>query len=121
MAKNLQTYTNAKTDAGRDDTRTAIPQAAKPVITPFMEKVILPSRNRLKKSWQLSAIVIRQKVLMLSVRSPKTGLHSFRHLFCSLLINQCVDIVTVLGAMGHSTVSTMPNKISRLFAFFDLL
>ena len=50
MAKNLQTYTNAKTDAGRDGTRTAIPQAAKPVITPFMEKVILPSRNRFKKS-----------------------------------------------------------------------
>ncbi len=37
------------------------------------------------------------------------GLHSFRHLFASLLVNQGVDIVTVSGALGHSTVSTMSN------------
>ena len=37
---------------------------------------------------------------------PFYGLHSFRHLFCSLLVNQGVDIVTVSGAMVHSTVST---------------
>ena len=40
---------------------------------------------------------------------PFYGLHSFRHLFCSLLVNQGVDIVTVSGAMGHSTVSTTSN------------
>lgn len=36
-------------------------------------------------------------------------LHSFRHLFASLLVNQGVDIVTVSGALGHSTVSTTSN------------
>ncbi len=40
---------------------------------------------------------------------PFYGLHSFRHLFASLLINQGVDIVTVSGALGHSTVSTTSN------------
>ncbi len=40
---------------------------------------------------------------------PFYSLHSFRHLFCSLLVNQGVDIVTVSGAMGHSTVSTTSN------------
>lgn len=34
---------------------------------------------------------------------PFYGLHSFRHLFASLLVNQGVDIVTVSGALGHST------------------
>ncbi|MCM1223139.1 MAG: tyrosine-type recombinase/integrase, partial [Lachnospiraceae bacterium] len=37
---------------------------------------------------------------------PFYGLHSFRHLFCSLLVNQGVDIVTVSGALGHSCIST---------------
>ena len=37
------------------------------------------------------------------------GLHSFRHLFASLLVNQGVYIVTVSGALGHSTVSTTSN------------
>lgn len=37
------------------------------------------------------------------------GLHSFRHLFASLLVNQGVDIVTVSGVLGHSTVSTTSN------------
>ena len=36
---------------------------------------------------------------------PFYGIHSFRHLFASLLVNQGVDIVTVSGALGHSTVS----------------
>lgn len=40
---------------------------------------------------------------------PFYGLHSFRHLFCSLLVNQGVDIVTVSGALGHSCVSTTSN------------
>ena len=31
------------------------------------------------------------------------------HLFASLLVNQGVDIVTVSGALGHSTVSTTSN------------
>ena len=37
---------------------------------------------------------------------PFYGLHSFRHLFASLLAKQSVDIVTVSGALGHSAVST---------------
>lgn len=40
---------------------------------------------------------------------PFYGLHSFRHLFASLLVNQGVDIVTVSGALGHSVVSTTSN------------
>ena len=40
---------------------------------------------------------------------PFHGLHSFRHLFCSLLVNQGVDIVTVSGALGHSNVATTSN------------
>ena len=40
---------------------------------------------------------------------PFYGLHSFRHLFASLLVNQGVNIVTVSGALGHSTVSTTSN------------
>ncbi|MBP1545432.1 MAG: site-specific integrase [Oscillospiraceae bacterium] len=40
---------------------------------------------------------------------PFYGLHSFRHLFASLLVNSGVDIVTVSGALGHSTVSTTSN------------
>ncbi len=33
----------------------------------------------------------------------------FRHLFTSLLVNAGVDIVSVSGALGHSTVSTTSN------------
>ncbi|MCX4357301.1 MAG: tyrosine-type recombinase/integrase [Oscillospiraceae bacterium] len=40
---------------------------------------------------------------------PFYGLHSFRHLFASLLVNGGVDIVTVSGALGHSNVSTTSN------------
>lgn len=40
---------------------------------------------------------------------PFYGLHSFRHLFASLLVNGGVDIVTVSGALGHSTVTTTSN------------
>ena len=40
---------------------------------------------------------------------PFYGLHSYRHLFASLLVNQGVDIVTVSGALGHSAVSTTSN------------
>lgn len=40
---------------------------------------------------------------------PFHGLNSFRHLFCSLLVNQGVDIVTVSGALGHSNVATTVN------------
>ena len=40
---------------------------------------------------------------------PFYGLHSFRHLFASLLVNQGVDIVTVSGALGHSCVGTTSN------------
>lgn len=43
------------------------------------------------------------------VGMPFYGLHSFRHLFCSLPVNQGVDIVTVSGALGHSTVRTTSN------------
>lgn len=37
------------------------------------------------------------------------GLHSFRHLFASLLVSNGVDIVTVSGVLGHSAVSTTSN------------
>ena len=40
---------------------------------------------------------------------PFYGLHSFRHLFTSLLVNAGVDIVSVSGALGHSTISTTSN------------
>lgn len=40
---------------------------------------------------------------------PFYGLHSFRHLFASMLVNGGVDIVTVSGALGHSNVSTTSN------------
>ncbi len=40
---------------------------------------------------------------------PFYGIHSFRHLFASLLVNQGVDIVTVSGALGHSCVGTTSN------------
>ena len=40
---------------------------------------------------------------------PFYGIHSYRHLFASLLVNQGVDIVTVSGALGHSVVSTTSN------------
>lgn len=46
---------------------------------------------------------------------PFYGLHSFRHLFCSLLVNQGVDIVTVSGALGHSCVSTTSNVYCHMF------
>ena len=45
---------------------------------------------------------------------PFHGLHCFRHTFASLLVNQGVDIVTVSGAMGHSTVSTTSNIYCHL-------
>lgn len=40
---------------------------------------------------------------------PFYGIHSFRHLFASMLVNQGIDIVTVSGALGHSAVSTTGN------------
>lgn len=40
---------------------------------------------------------------------PFYGVHSFRHMFASMLVNEGVDIVTVSGALGHSTVSTTSN------------
>lgn len=40
---------------------------------------------------------------------PFYGLQSFRHLFCSMLVNNGVDIATVSGAMGHSCISTTSN------------
>lgn len=40
---------------------------------------------------------------------PFYGLHSFRHLFASLLAGNGVDIVTVSGVLGHSAVSTTSN------------
>ena len=40
---------------------------------------------------------------------PFYGLHSFRHLNASLLIHAGIDVVSVSGALGHSTVSTTSN------------
>lgn len=47
---------------------------------------------------------------------PFYGIHGFRHLFASLLVNQGVDIVTVSGALGHSTVSTTSNIYCHMLA-----
>ena len=40
---------------------------------------------------------------------PFYGIHQFRHWFASALVNEGVDIVSVSGALGHSTVSTTVN------------
>ena len=40
---------------------------------------------------------------------PFYGIYNFRQLFASLLVNQGVDIVTVPGALGHSSVGTTSN------------
>lgn len=45
---------------------------------------------------------------------PFYGIHSFRHLFASMLVNEGVDIVSVSGALGHSTVSTTSNVYCHL-------
>ena len=45
---------------------------------------------------------------------PFYGLHTFRHLFASMLVNEGVDIVTVSGALGHSAVSTTSNIYCHL-------
>lgn len=45
---------------------------------------------------------------------PFYGIHQFRHLFCSLLVNQGVDIVTVSGALGHSNVATTSSIYCHL-------
>lgn len=37
---------------------------------------------------------------------PFYGIHSYRHFFASVLVNEGVDIVSVSGALGHSTVAT---------------
>ena len=42
---------------------------------------------------------------------PFYGIHSFRHLFASLLVNQGVDIVTVSGALGHFCVGITVNLL----------
>lgn len=42
-------------------------------------------------------------------------IHSLRHLHASLLINAGVDVVAVLGDMGHSTVGTTMNIYSHMF------
>lgn len=47
---------------------------------------------------------------------PFHGIHSFRHTFASLLVNQGVDIVTVSGALGHSAVSTTSNIYCHMLA-----
>ena len=45
---------------------------------------------------------------------PFYGLHSYRHFFASVLVNEGVDIVSVSGALGHSTVSTTSNIYCHL-------
>lgn len=41
-------------------------------------------------------------------------LHALSNLFASMLVNEGVDIVTVSGALGHSTVSTTSNIYCHL-------
>ena len=43
------------------------------------------------------------------------GIHSFRHLHCSMLINAGVDVVAVSGDLGHSCISTTLNLYSHMF------
>ena len=45
---------------------------------------------------------------------PFYGIHQFRHWFASALVNEGVDIVSVSGALGHSTVSTTSNIYCHL-------
>ena len=47
---------------------------------------------------------------------PFYGLHTFRHLNASLLINAGVDVVAVSSALGHSQVSTTLNIYSHAFS-----
>ncbi|MCM1276289.1 MAG: site-specific integrase [Lachnospiraceae bacterium] len=47
---------------------------------------------------------------------PFHGIHQFRHLFCSLLVNQGVDIVTVSNALGHSSVTTTSSIYCHVLA-----
>lgn len=42
-------------------------------------------------------------------------IHSLRHLHASLLIHAGIDVVSVSGDMGHSTVSTTMNIYSHMF------
>lgn len=46
---------------------------------------------------------------------PFYGLHSFRHLHASLLINAGVDVVAVSGDLGHAQVSTTSNIYCHMF------
>ncbi len=46
---------------------------------------------------------------------PCYGLHSFRHLYTSLLVGSGVDPTTVSGVLGHSQVSTTLNIYSHMF------
>lgn len=57
--------------------------------------------------WWLSEFCKRNEL-------PFYGIHSFRHLFASMLVNEGVDIVSVSGALGHSTVSTTSNVYCHL-------
>ena len=45
---------------------------------------------------------------------PFYGIQQFRHWFASALVNEGVDIVSVSGALGHSTVSTTSNIYCHL-------
>ena len=44
------------------------------------------------------------------------GIHSFRHLNASLLINSGVDLKTVSASLGHSQTSTTLNIYAHTFA-----
>ena len=46
---------------------------------------------------------------------PFYGIHSFRHLNASLLINAGIDITSVSGALGHAQTSTTLNIYSHMF------
>ncbi len=47
---------------------------------------------------------------------PFHGIHQFRHLFCSLLVNQGVDIATVSNALGHSSITTTSSIYCHVLA-----
>lgn len=49
------------------------------------------------------------------IRQRFLGVHSFRHLNASLLINSGVDIKTVSASLGHSQVTTTLNIYAHTF------
>ena len=77
--------------------------------------------DRLFTSWNGSAIGVNSPYNWLErfcKRNdfPFYGIHTYRHLFASVMIGSGVDPTTVSGILGHSQVSTSLNIYSHAFA-----